>query len=358
MVGKEMYTFTDKGGDSLTLRPEGTAPVVRAFLENSMYASSQLHKLYYIANMFRHEKPQAGRFREHTQFGAEIIGTDSIYSDVELIILAGEVYRRFGIIYKLKINSIGEVSERSKYISELRNYLLKYSSDLSEDSRRRLNLNPLRILDSKDEADIEIIKGAPKIYEYLSVDSKRRFDKVLEVLSLNNIAFEVDYRLVRGLDYYCHTTFEFLSSHLGAQSSIGGGGRYDGLFLEFSDKSYTGAGFGSGIERVIEAAEKSGFDFGVKKHPLIFFATMGDNAVNTAFRIINELRKQGISAETDYNNRSLKSQMREADKLKVKYVFIIGEDEILKGRGILKDMEKGSQTEVQFEKLSEFIRTE
>lgn len=355
IVSKEMYTFKDKGGDSLTLRPEGTAPVVRAFLENSLYASSPVHKLYYIANMFRHEKPQAGRYREHTQFGAEIIGTDSVYSDVELILLAGEIYRNFGINYNLKINSIGELDERKKYVSELKNYLSEYSGDLSEDSKKRLESNPLRILDSKDERDIAITENAPKIYDFLSSSSKYRFEKVLDELSSNNIAYEVDFRLVRGLDYYCHTTFEFISSLLGAQSSIGGGGRYDRLFMELGNKQLAGAGFGSGMERVIEAAEKSGYNFGDMKHPLIYFATIGDDASATAFRIMNELRKKGIASETDYMKRSLKSQLRDAGKLKVSYVFIIGEDEIKKGQGILKDMNTGSQKQIPFENLYKVI---
>src|SRR4030095_2184528 len=230
IVGKEMYTFFDKGGDSLTLRPEGTAPVIRAYLENGMGAESQVHKLYYITSMFRYEKPQAGRFREHTQFGAEIVGSESFYTDVELILLAKEVYNKCGINnFKVKINSIGKADERRNYVNILRDYLKNNINELSVESKKRFESNTLRILDSKDRNDRKVTDAAPKILDHLSDASKNRFDEVINELAKLNVDYEIDFRLVRGIDYYTDTTFEFISSELGSQDALGGGGGYDAL---------------------------------------------------------------------------------------------------------------------------------
>jgi len=354
IVGKEMYTFEDKGGDSLTLKPEGTAPVMRAYLENSLSAESPLHKLYYVTSMFRFEKPQAGRYREHMQFGGEIIGSDSIYSDIELILLAKEVYNRCGINnFKLKINSIGKPDERKNYINVLKEYLKKNVMGLSDESKKRLDTNPLRILDSKDINDIKITESAPKIPEHLGSESKNRFDNVVNELAKLGVDFEVDFRVVRGLDYYTDTTFEFISKDLGAQDALGGGGRYDGLIEQLGGKPTPGVGFGSGMERLIIVAEKNGFTFGEPSKPKVYFIALNDDAKEIAFRLMAELRKKNISCETDLLSRSMKSQMREANKMNSDYVYIIGEEEIQKGRGILKKMSDGSQTDTEFDKLWE-----
>lgn len=353
IVGKEMYTFLDKSGDSITLRPEGTAPVMRAFLENSMLADSPLHKLYYITNMFRYERPQAGRYREHTQFGGEILGSDSIYTDVELILLAKEVYNRCGINnFKVKINSIGKADERTAYIAKLRDYLKDNISGLSEDSKRRFETNALRILDSKNPGDKAITDSAPKILDHLGSDSKARFDKVINELTKLSVNIEVDFRLVRGLDYYTDTTFEFVSEDLGSQDALGGGGRYDGLISQLGGKPCPGVGFGSGIERILIVAEKNGFTFGEAAKPLVYFISLNDSARDKAFELITELRRKNISCETDLLNRSFKAQMREANKLGVKYVYILGDDEMIKGAGLLKNMSDSSQIEVEFDKLA------
>jgi histidyl-tRNA synthetase len=357
IVGKEMYTFPDKSGNSLTLRPEGTAPVMRAYLENSMHASSQLHKLYYLNSMFRYEKPQKGRYREHTQFGGEIIGSDSIYTDVELILLAKEVYNRLGIKnFKLKINSIGKSEERRAYTAKLKEFLSGYVNELSEDSKRRLVTNTLRVLDSKDERDRKITDSAPKILDELGEESKTRFDKVVKELTSAGVEIEVDFRLVRGFDYYTDTTFEFISQDLGAQDAIGGGGRYDGLIELLGGKPTPGVGFGSGIERILIVAEKNGFKFGDEKEIDIYFIALGDEAKKITNGLIRELRSQSVSCDTDFLGRSFKAQMREANKLNAQYVFIIGEDEVKTGKGLLKNMKDSSQQEVIFSELKNQFR--
>ena len=352
IVGKEMYTFTDKGGEPITLKPEMTAPVIRAYIENSLGAESQIHKLYYITNMFRYERPQAGRFREHTQVGAEIIGSNDYNTDIELIILAKEIYNRCGINnFKVKINSIGKSEERKNYITLLKNYLQKNLNELSEDSQRRFEKNPLRILDSKNPKDKALTDNAPKILDSLSDESKARIDKVINGLTKFGVNCEIDYRLVRGLDYYTDTTFEFVSQDLGAQDAIGGGGRYDGLVETLGGKATPGIGFGSGIERIIMVAEKNNFNFPETRILKVYFITLNEEAKELALNLAINLRKNNHSCETDLLNRSFKSQMREANKLSSEFVFIIGEEEIKKGKGILKNMSDSSQTEVEFDKL-------
>lgn len=357
IVGKEMYTFPDKSGDSLTLRPEGTAPVMRAFVENGMQNDSQFHKLYYITGMFRYEKPQAGRYREHTQFGAEIVGSDDFYTDVELILLAKEVYNRVGIDnFKVKINSIGKSDERKNYISILRDYLKSNLNELSEESRKRFETNPLRILDSKNRDDRKITDNAPKILDHLGEESKSRFDKVLKELTKLGVEHEVDFRLVRGLDYYTDTTFEFVSDSLGSQDAMGGGGRYDGLIEQLGGKPAPGVGFGSGMERILIVAEKAGFEFGKGRIPKVYFISLSDKAKEISFTLMNLLRKNNISCETDYLGRSFKAQMREANKLNAEFVYIIGEEEITKGKGLLKNMKDSSQVELEFDKIGEQLK--
>ncbi len=354
IVGKEMYTFEDKGGNSITLKPEMTAPVARAYIENGLGAESPVHKLYYISSMFRYEKPQEGRYREHTQFGAEIIGTDNIYSDIEIILLAKSVYNKVGINnFRVKINSIGKFDERKRYIEILKKYLHENLSRLSADSQRRFVINPLRILDSKDKADREITDNAPKIVDHLETESRKRFEKVLAGLDNLNIQYEVDFRLVRGLDYYTDTTFEFVSEDLGSQDAIGGGGRYDGLVETIGGKPTPGIGFGSGIERIIIAAERKNFQFPPEQKPKVYFISLTDEAKQIAFKETMNLRKAGIKAEYDAIGRSFKAQMRDANKMGTEYVVIIGEDEIKKGIAILKNMSDSSQIEILINNLKE-----
>ncbi len=356
IVGKEMYTFLDKNGDSLTLKPEGTAPVMRAFLESGIYGEQNLHKLYYLTGMFRYEKPQAGRYREHTQFGGEILGSNSIYTDVELILMAKEVYNRCGINnFKIKLNSIGKPEERRNYIKILKDYLRDHLNELSEESKKRYESNTLRVLDSKDSGDRQITDSAPKIIDHMGTESRQRFHDVVNELTRLGAECEIDFRIVRGLDYYTDTTFEFVSSDLGSQDALGGGGRYDGLIEQLGGKPCPGVGFGSGIERIIIVAEKNGFTFGEPGNPLVYFIALNEEARKVAFAAALSLRQNNISSETDLLGRSFKAQMRDANKMGVKYVYIIGEDEIKKGMGILKNMSDSSQIEVSFDKIRENI---
>lgn len=357
IVGKEMYTFTDKGGNSITLKPEMTAPAARAYVENGLQAESPLQKMFYIANMFRYENPQEGRYREHTQFGAEILGTDDINSDIEIILLAKEVYSRCGINnFIVKINSIGKLTERKKYIELLKSYLAEHTNELSNDSKRRLDKNPLRILDSKNKQDIEIVNQAPKILEHLESESRKRFDKVINGLESVGVNYEVDFRLVRGLDYYTDTTFEFISQDLGSQDAIGGGGRYDGLVETIGGKPTPGIGFGSGIERVIMVAERSNFKFPVLNPIKIYLISLTDEAKHIIIRLCYDLRKNGISCDSGMLGKSLKAQMREANKINSEYVYIIGESEIKSGKGILKKMSDGSQAEIPYDNVLQNLR--
>jgi histidyl-tRNA synthetase len=356
IVGKEMYTFIDKGGNSITLKPEMTAPVARAYVENGLQTEAPHQKLYYISSMFRYENPQEGRFREHSQFGGEILGTDDIYSDIEIIMLAKEVYNRCGIDnFKVKINSIGKLNARKKYIDLLKTYLQQHKSDLSDDSKHRLERNPLRILDSKDKKDNEIVNNAPKILDHLETESKIRFEKVINGLEKLGVDFEVDFRLVRGLDYYTDTTFEFVSHNLGSQDALGGGGRYDGLVETIGGKPAPGIGFGSGIERVILAAERNNFNFPALTSLKIYMIALSDEAKGIALKLCSDLRKMGISCDSGLSEKSLKAQMRNANRQNSELVYIIGETEIQTGKGILKKMSDGSQTEIPFGELKENI---
>ncbi len=354
IVGKEMYTFVDKGGNSITLKPEMTAPVARAYVENGLQSEAPLQKLFYIANMFRYEKPQEGRYREHTQLGAEILGTDDVNSDIEIILLAKEVYNRCGINnFKVKINSIGKPEERKKYVELLKTYLTGHLNELSDESKRRLEKNPLRILDSKDKNDVKIVNNAPKILEHLETASKNRFDKVINGLDKLGVSYEVDFRLVRGLDYYTDTTFEFVSEDLGSQDAIGGGGRYDGLVETVGGKPTPAIGFGSGVERVIMLAVRNNFIFPALISLKIYLIALSDEAKKLISGLCYDLRKKSISCDADFIGKTLKAQMREANKLNAEFVYIVGDSEIQNGKGILKKMSDGSQTEIPFAELKE-----
>jgi len=347
MVGKEMYSFKDKADNWLTLKPEMTAPVMRAYIENGLKNELAVQKLFYITSMFRYERPQEGRYREHSQFGAEIIGTKDIYSDIEIILLAREIYLRLGIVdLQLKLNSIGKPGERKKYVNKLKEYLAKSLGDLSPDSQRRFVTNPLRILDSKEPRDRKLTQNAPQIIDSLSPESRKRFDTVCELLDKMDIPFEIDFRLVRGLDYYTDTTFEFVSDKLGAQNAIGGGGRYDGLAQAIGGEPVPGVGFGSGVERVIIAAENSGFKFPPPDGLRCYIVSLNGNTKQCALKIANSLRRDGVSCEIDLLNRSMKSQMREANRLGADFVLIIGDEEMKSNSVTLKRMKDGTQEQI------------
>jgi histidyl-tRNA synthetase len=345
IVSKEMYLFNE---DEFALKPEMTASVVRAYLENSMFNESPLQKLFYISNMFRRERPQAGRFREHSQFGAEVIGSEDYLTDVEIILLADSILKEFNIKNVLiKINTLGALREREIYLNEFKEYLSKYVPELSKDSQRRFEKNPLRILDTKDDKDIQILKDAPILYEYLNEETKKKFENILSALKSLDIKYEIDYKLVRGIDYYTSTAFEFISDALGSQNTLLGGGRYDLLVEELGGKPAPAIGFGAGIERLMMILETNRFEFPKDEEIKLYIVTIGEDSKAYSLKLINELRKSGIKCETDFLNRSVKSQMKEANKLNAEFVLVLGEEELKSNSGKLKKMADSSEIKIE-----------
>jgi len=335
IVEKEMYTFTDRGGRSLTLRPEGTAPVVRAYLENHLIPPQ---KLAYFMNMFRAERPQKGRFREFWHLGVEFIGVRDPSADAEVVELAYRLVLELGVKeIKLEINSIGTVEDRKRYREVLLDYLRAKKDELCEDCRRRMERNPLRVLDCK--IDGHRLQDAPLLTDYLGEASKSYFEEVLGYLERWSVPYEVNKRLVRGLDYYTETAFEIKSGALGAQDSVGGGGRYDGLVEELGGPPTPAVGFALGFDRVLIASGLEG-----KREPLDYFiAYLGDEARDKGFEILRALRERGKSVEISHEKKSLKSQMKLADRLGARYALIIGEDELARGVVKVRDMETGKE---------------
>lgn len=353
IVSKEMYTFKDRSEDSLTLRPEGTASALRAYIQNNLGEQSPLTKLYYIGPMFRQERPQAGRLRQFHQFGAEALGSQSPQLDVEIMLIALEVYRRLGIKQcALKINSVGCQNCRPPYKQKLTQALQQVQAQLSAESQARVQQNPLRVLDSKNEKDKELTKNAPLIKDFLCEECKGHFEAVQSLLRGNDIEFEVDGRLVRGLDYYTKTAFEITSAALGSQDALAGGGRYDLLVEELGGKPTPGVGFAAGIERLIMVLQKRGENIGAETGPTLFIATLDEMTRAWAFIQANQLRSKGIAVEVDYLTRSLKAQMREANRQQVKYVIVIGENELKSGEAKLKNMSDGTEATVRLNELA------
>ena len=349
IVSKEMYSFHE---NEFTLKPEMTAPVIRSYIENSLYNVSPVTKLYYIANMYRHERPQAGRYREFSQFGAEVIGSGDYAADVELISLGVFFLKNFGLNnLKIKINNIGSLEERAVYIKDLKDYLLKHLVDLSVDSWHRLEKNPLRILDSKNPNDIKIVENAPNINEYLGTENRKHFEDVLNGLKSLNIEYEVDYKLVRGLDYYTSTTFEIVSDSLGAQNAVLGGGRYDKLIEQLDGKPTPAIGFACGLERLALVLEANNYVYPEEDCPHLYIVTSGEEARKKALVISHKLRENGIYCEIDLLNRSIKSQMKEANKYKAKYVAVVGENEITTNEVKIKRMNDGSESGINLDEI-------
>ncbi len=351
VVSKEMYSFND---DEYTLRPEMTAPVVRAYLENNLYNESPVQKLFYFSNMYRHERPQAGRYREFSQYGIEIIGSGDFTVDAEVIAVGLQILNDFGIRdVKTKINNIGTLQERALFIEDLKKYLNKYLQVLSIDSRKRYEKNPLRILDSKDQADIEVLENAPVLYEYLSKETKEFFSNVLDLLRDLRIKFEVDYRLVRGFDYYTSTTFEVISDELGSQNAIFGGGRYDMLVEQLGGKPTPAIGFACGIERLMIVLEKNKYQYPKKEQLKLYIVSVGEEAKRFSLKTAIALRKKNFKCETDLLNRSVKSQMKEANRLNAEYVIVIGNEELESNEAKLKRMSDGIEIDVSVDKIYE-----
>jgi len=356
IVEKEMYTFEDRGGEKVTLRPEGTASVVRAFVEHKMYASQTVHKLYYLGPMFRYERPQAGRFRQFYQIGVEAMGTHNPSIDAEVMVMLMDFFNILRLKqFELQINALGCNKCRPQYRETLKKSITKHLSDLCENCNKRYQKNPLRVLDCKVERDIEIATKLPKITEHICDECKIHFDKVQALLIGANIPYSVNSKLVRGLDYYTHTAFEITSGELGAQNAICGGGRYNSLVEEFDGPSTPCFGFALGLERLISLVpfdkEKR-----IESKPDIFAIPLGEEAKSMIFNLIHQLRSEGFSVERDYDEGSIKSQMRKANKSGSRFTLIIGENEINTGNYQLKNMQDGIQTIVHADSCVEEIK--
>lgn len=354
VVQKEMYTFEDKGGRSITLKPEGTAGVIRAYLEHSLYAESGLSKLFYITPAFRYEKPQSGRLRQHHQFGVEYIGSESPMVEVELISLVKNITEQLGLKdISVHINSIGCANCRKEYNKALLAYLDSKKDCLCGTCRERMEKNPLRVLDCKVEGCKEIVKDAPRTIDYLDEECRAHFEELKSLLEAAGIDYEVDTGIVRGLDYYTRTVFEFVNKD---GFTLCGGGRYDNLVKEIDEKhDIPSAGFGMGLERILYFLDLEGIDLGGVRPPDLYVAMMKD-VRSEGFRIVNGLRRQGISVETDYLDKSIKAQMKYANKIRTPYVIVLGADEIASGTVRVKNMEDGSETETSIEHIAELIR--
>lgn len=356
IVSKEMYTFRDRSETSVTLKPEMTAGVVRAFIEHSLGNLQQLNKLFYISPMFRQERPQAGRLRQFHQFGAEALGSSSPLLDAEMIIVAFNILQTAGLKeIKVNINNLGMPLAREEYKKVLRSYLNDKVAKLSEESRKRYETNILRIFDSKIDVDIEIMKNAPLLCDYLDEESKADFEVVKDSLTSLNIPFVIEPKLVRGLDYYTKTTFEIVSSKVGSQSALCGGGRYDLLVEELGGKPTPGVGFAAGIERILLALENEKA-LPQKNEQVDYYLIRIDNSLtNVVFNIANRLRNKNLIVEMDYLQRSVKAQMREANKLNAKFVIFVGGEEYKDNLVVVKDMSNGEQKNIELNKLVEEV---
>ena len=347
IVQKEMYTFEDLGHRSITLKPEGTSPAVRAFIESHDYAEMQPTKYYYDTPCFRYERPQAGRLREFHQFGVENFGTPDMMADAEVIALASDFIKKIGIEdVELRINSVGCRECRPVYRKALQDYLRPYYEELSDISKDRFEANPMRIIDSKDVTDQRIAKDAPYMLDYLCDDCKAAFEALKANLDAMGISYGVDPRIVRGLDYYTKTAFEFVTTKIGAQGTICGGGRYDHLVEEIGGPSIPGVGFGLGKERLLILMEQNDIVVDDPNVPDISVSFIGDKARLYALDLVHKLRAGGVSAIIDTLNRNLKGQMKYANKLNARYSVVIGENEIEKGIVTLKNMYSGEQKEI------------
>ena len=356
IVQKEMYTFEDLGHRSITLKPEGTSPAVRAFIESHDYAEMQPTKYYYDTPCFRYERPQAGRLREFHQFGVENFGTPDMMADAEVIALASDFIKKIGIKdVELKINSVGCRKCRPVYREALQDYLRPYYEDLSSTSKDRFEANPMRIIDSKDPRDQEIAADAPVMLDHLCEDCEASFGALKANLDAMGIKYTIDPRIVRGLDYYTKTAFEFVTTRIGAQGTICGGGRYDHLVEEIGGPSVPGVGFGLGKERLLLLMEQNDIILENPYVPDISISYIGDNARLYAMGLVHDLRENGVAVAIDTLNRNLKGQMKYANKLAARYSVVIGDDEIKKGVVTLKDMVSGEQKEINANDITKEI---
>jgi histidyl-tRNA synthetase len=353
IVEKEMYTFDDRDGRKITLRPEGTAGVVRAFIEHALYADNQLVKLYYLGPMFRHERPQKGRFRQFYQIGIEALGSDHPHVDIDVLVMLHRLFTRLGIAgLTLQVNSLGDAACRGAYRDALRDYLRGKLSTLCADCQRRYETNPLRVLDCKVDGDK--FGDSPVMLDHLCGPCKDHFGTVEQGLRTLGIPFEVNPRLVRGLDYYTRTTFELVMGHLGAQNTVAAGGRYDGLVQEIGGPAVPGIGFALGVERAISLMDTARLHPG---RPSLYVAALGDEAVRQVLPVLHALRNEGIRVETDYAGASLKSQMKKADKFGAAYTLIVGEQELVSRTAVLRNMATKEQVALSLGNIVEELKS-
>lgn len=356
IVTKEMYTFEDKGNRSITLKPEGTAGVVRSYIENALDQVVLPMKAYYISPIFRYERPQNGRLREHHQFGVEMFGAEGPEADGEIISLANTLLKKVGLTQiRLYINSIGCPECRKNYNKALMDYIGSNLDKMCNQCKERFNKNPLRILDCKEEGCKAITANAPKVTDYLCEDCKAHFEGVKKNLDARGIEYEVNPQIVRGLDYYTRTVFEFVSTDIGAQGTVCGGGRYNGLVSQLGGKDTPAVGFGCGLERLILVLENTNSLKAEKETSKIYIAPMGDNAKANAIQIVDNLRSCGIKAETDLMNRSVKAQMKYANKIGVEYVVVLGDSELESGVVEIKDMANSSSDQIKIDEIIAYL---
>ena len=350
VVQKEMYTFDDKGGRSITLRLEGTAGAVRSFLENGLCNEALPQKVCYLTSCYRYEKPQAGRLREFHQFGVECFGTASPLADAEIIALAKSIFDTLGVRdLSLEINSIGCPKCRAEYHKALKEYFASRKDELCDTCKGRLDRNPMRILDCKSPICHEIAQGAPVVIDYLCDECKEHFEKVQKYLDAQNIEYKINPQIVRGLDYYTKTVFEFVSNSIGAQGTVCGGGRYDGLVEELGGQHTASLGFAMGLERLMLLMEAQGCEFPQAEKPDLFIVALGEKATLKALEIAKDMREEGFSALLDLNQRSIRAQMKYADKLGAKFNVVIGDNEVENKIAKLKNMQTGEETEINLD---------
>lgn len=360
IVTKETYDFIDRGERSITLRPEGTAGVIRAYIENKMYGNPiQPIKLYYNGTMYRYERPQSGRDRELTQFGMEILGSDEAISDAEIISLAVNIYKMLGLKdIKVKVNTLGDNESRDNYRKALVDHFKPHIKDFCDDCNDRINKNPLRILDCKVDTENEILKNAPKTIDFLTEESKKRFDKVLEFLDILEIDYEIDTKIVRGLDYYNHIVFEILdiNPNMGNNNVIGGGGRYNGLVNQLDGPEAACVGFASGVGRVVDAIKAEKVQLPIKEDIDLFLLYVNEDEEKNAIYLANELRMAGFIVETDYNKKSLKSQFKKADNLNAKYVAVLNSDDLNNGEIKIKNNKTKEEDIISVESVIYYLQ--
>jgi len=355
IVTKEMYDFYDKGDRHITLRPEGTAPVVRSYVENKLFAPEVQKpvKVYYIGSMFRYERPQAGRLREFHQLGVECFGSKNPATDVETIAMAYQLFNTLGIKeVTLHLNSLGNTESRLAYRQALIDYLTPMRDSLSKDSQRRLDENPLRVLDSKEKEDKVAVENAPSILDYLDEESQAHFDEVCAMLDSLNIPYVIDTNMVRGLDYYNHTIFEFITTIDKSELTICAGGRYDSLVEYFGGPETAGFGFGLGLERLLLVLDKQGIELPVEESLDVYIAVLGSGANGKALELVQAIRYQGFKAERDYLGRKIKAQFKSADTFKAKTVITLGESEVESGQVNVKNNATREEVTVSFEELT------